>query len=333
MKFNFKLSVLMLAAVATFGSAMAAGPDYKITDTIHIGGAAKWDYIYMDSEAHRLYVTHGTQTEVIDTTNNKLVGTIADTQGVHGVAIAKDLGLGFTSNGASNTVSVFDLKTLKVTSTIKVGTKPDAIVYVASSQKVVTFNGKSNNVSVIDAKTLKVVATVAVPGKPEFSAVAADGNVYFNLEDIGQIAAIDMKTYKLSKPLSLKPCEEPTGLAIDDKQRLYSVCANNLMMVSGTDGKLITQLKIGSGPDGVAIMDGYAFSANGNDGTITAVGEVDGSLQAVATIPTQTGARTIAADPATHRLYLPTADFKPAKDEEKRQGIPDTFRVLVLQKQ
>ena len=330
MKFNLQLSLMMLALS---GTALAAAPDYKLVDTIKIGGAAKWDYIYMDSAAHRLYVTHGTQTDVVDTQTDKVVGTIADTQGVHGVAIASDLGVGYTSNGATNTVGVFDLKTLKVTGSIKVGVKPDAIVYVAASQKVVSFNGKSKDVSIIDAKTQKVVATVAVPGVPEFAAVGADGNVYFNLEDTGQIASINLASNKLNKPASLTPCEEPTGLAMDDKQRLYSVCANNVMMITGTDGKVLGQVKIGSGPDGVSVLDGYALSANGRDGNITAVGEVDGKFQPVATIPTQVGARTIAVDAATHRIYLPTADFMPAKGEEKRQGVADTFRVLVLQKQ
>lgn len=329
-KFNVTLSVL---ASALCGSAIAAAPDYKIVDTIQIGGAAKWDYLYADSAAHRLYVAHGTQTEVIDTQTNKVIGTIADTQGVHGVAIAGELGVGFTSNGASNTVGVFDLTTLKVINSIGVGTKPDSIVYAPASHKVVTFNGKSGNASIIDAKTLKVVATVDVGGKPEFSVIGADGNVYFNLEDKGEIASINLTTDKLGKHYSLKPCDSPTGLAIDEQQNLFSVCENNLMLVTSTAGKHIAQLKIGSGPDGVAYMDGYAFSANGADGNISVVGTVNGKFQTVATIPTQLGARTIAADPATHRLYLPTADFKPAAGEEKRQGIPDTFRVLVLQKQ
>jgi len=328
MKFSVTLCVLMLS-----GPALAAAPDYRVVDTIRIGGAARWDYLYMDSAAQRLYVTHGTQTEVIDTRNDKVLGTIADTPGVHGVAIAQDLGVGFTSNGTSNTVGVFDLATLKVTGSIAVGSKPDAIVYVGSVQKVVTFNGNSNNVSIIDAKTLKVIATIAVPGKPEFAVTAADGNVYFNLEDTGQIAAIDLKAGRLVTPHSLKPCKDPSGLAIDARQNLFSVCANNLMMVSSTAGKVTGQANIGSKPDGVVFMDGYAFSANGADGTLTAVAEVDGKFRPVATIATQPGARTIAADPATHRLYLPTADLQPADGTEKRQGIADTFRVLVLQKQ
>ena len=329
-KLSMTLTAIMLAIS---GATCAAPPAYKIVDTIAIGGAAKWDYLYMDSNAHRLYVSHGTQTEVIDATSNKVVGTIANTLGVHGIAIATELGLGFTSDGTTSSISVFDLATLKVTDSIKVGSKPDAIVYAPASKKVVVFNGNSNNASIIDAKTLKVVATVAVGGKPEFAVVAADGNVYFNVEDTSQIAAINLTTNKLSMTKTLKPCEEPTGLAIDNQQRLLSVCGNNLMMISTTAGKVIASPAIGSGPDGVAFMDGVAFSANGADGTMTAVAEVNGKFQAVATIPTQIGARTIAADPATHRLYLPTSDYKAATATEKRQGIVDTFRVLVVQQQ
>ncbi len=325
------LAGLLLAAISA--GAIADAPNYKLVDTIKIAGATKWDYLYVDSAAHRLYVTHGTQTEVIDTQSDKLVGTLADTQGVHGVAVATDLGKIFTSNGLTNTVGVFDLANLKPAGTVKVGSKPDAIVYAPASHKLVTFNGKSNNASIVDAKTLTVVATVDVGGKPEFAAVGADGNVYFNVEDLGQVGSINLTTNKLVHAKSIKPCEEPTGLAMDAKQNVYSVCGNNLMMITNTDGKVVGQAKIGSGPDGVAFLDGYAFSANGADGNLSAVGEVNGQFQNVATIPTQIGARTIAADPATHRLYLPTADFKPATDAEKRQSIPDTFRVLVLEKQ
>ena len=329
-KLSMTLTAIMLAIS---GATCAAPPAYKIVDTIAIGGAARWDYLYMDSNAHRLYVSHGTQTEVIDTASNKVIGTIANTMGVHGIAIANELGLGFTSDGTTNSVSVFDLATLKVTGSIKVGTRPDAIVYAPASHKVVAFNGGSKNASIIDAKTLKVVATVAVGGTPEYAAVAADGNVYFNVEDTSQIAAINLTTNKLSPAHTLKPCEEPTGLAIDNQQRLISVCANKLMMISTTTGNVVASAAIGNGPDGVAYMDGVAFSSNGADGTLTAVAEVNGKFEVVATIPSQIGARTITADPATHRLYLPTADYKAATATEKRQGIVDTFRVLVVQQQ
>jgi len=330
MKSILKIITFALAFVSTICSAV---PDYKIVDTIKIGGIAKWDYLYVDSASHRLYVTHGTQTEVVDTQSDKVVGTIADTQGVHGVAIATDLNLGFTSNGADDTVGVFNLTTLEIITKVKVGSKPDAIVYVPARHKVVTFNGKSNSATIIDVSTLRVVATLNLPGKPEFAAVGEDNNVYFNLEDVGEIASINMISDKLNKPHSLNPCEEPTGLAMDGRQNLFSVCANNLMMVTNTAGQFIAKVKIGSGPDGVAYMDGYAFSANGADGDITVVGLVDNLYEPLTTIITQPGARTIAADPATHRLYLPTADFAPATGNKRPEGIAGTFRVLVLQKQ
>lgn len=330
---QMKQVCLALAAIACTSAALAAGPTVKLVDTIRVGGVARWDYLYVDSAAHRLYVSHGTQTDVIDTATDKVVGTIADTQGVHGIAIANDLGIGFTSNGTANTVSVFDLATLKTKTGVAVGTKPDAIVYAPASHKVVVFNGKSNDVSIIDANSLKVVSTIKVPGKPEFAVIAADGNAYFNIEDLGEIASINLSTNQLGAIHSLKPCEEPTGLAIDAAQNLYSVCGNNLMLVTSTAGAVVGSAKIGSGPDGVAVLDGYAFSANGADGNMSVVKSVDGKFQTVATIPTQPGARTIAADPARHRLYLPTADYQTGGSEEKRQGVPDTFRVLVFEKQ
>jgi YVTN family beta-propeller protein len=330
MKSTLKIIPFTLAFVSVVCSAV---PDYKIVDTIKIGGIAKWDYLYVDSESHRLYVTHGTQTEVIDTQTDKVIGTITNTQGVHGVAIATDLNLGFTSNGADDTVGVFNLTTLENITNVKVGNKPDAIVYVPHRHKVVVFNGKSNSASVIDVSTLKVVATLNLPGKPEFAVVGKDSNVYFNLEDLGEIASINLVSDKLEKPHSLNPCEEPTGLATDGRQNLFSVCANNLMMVTNTAGQFIAKVKIGSGPDGVAYLDGYAFSANGADGDITVVGLVGDLFEPVITIITQPGARTIAADPATHRLYLPTADFVAATGNKRPEGIPGTFRVLVLERQ
>jgi len=333
MKMNVTVATVALALSLT-GLTVQAAPEYKIVDTIAIGGDAKWDYIYADSNAHRVYVSHGTKTEVIDTQTNKVIGTIANTMGVHGIAIAKELGVGFTSDGQTNSVSVFDLETFNVRSTIKVGTNPDAIIYDNATHKLMTFNGKSNDVTIVDAKTLKVVATTPVGGKPEFAAVGLNGLVYFNVEDTSELLTLSLKTNKITKRISLKPCEEPTGLAMDEQQQhIFSVCGNKMMMVVSLDGKIIAQPAIGNGSDGVAFMDGYAFSSNGADGTITVVGQVDGKFQTVAWIPTQLGARTIAADPATHRLYLPTADFLPAVAGERRQGIPTTFRVIVLQKQ
>jgi YVTN family beta-propeller protein len=328
-----KIILCLFALPAVIGTALAA-PTYKVSNTIAISGEARWDYLYMDSEQHRLYVSHGKQTEVIDTQTNKMVGTIADTAGVHGIAVANDLGLGFTSNGRDNSVSVFDLTTLKTSNTVKVGTNPDAIVYVQQSHRVVTFNGRSKDATVIDAKTGTVVGTVEIGGKPEFAQIDKSGNIFFNIEDTSELAVLDPVALKLTHRYPLKPCDSPTGLAIDDQQRLYSVCDNKMMVISAHDGKLISHVAIGSGPDGVAWLDGAAISANGADGTISVVGEnADGKFQPLSTIATATGARTIAADPATHKLYLPTSDFKPAVNGGRREGIADTFRILVLDKQ
>ncbi len=327
---------IIFAALLTlpFASALAVTPDYKVTHSIAVGGEAHWDYLTVDSGAHRLYISHGTQTEVIDTQSEKVIGTIADTEGVHGIAIASDLGTGYTSNGKSNSVTVFDLATLKTRSTIKVGTNPDSIAYVAASARLVAFNGRSKDVTVIDAKTGTVIGTVAVGGKPEFVQVGSDGKVYFNVEDTSELAVLDPVALKIASRSTLKPCDSPSGLAIDSQQRLYSVCDNKMMVISGTDGKRLAQAAIGAGADGVAWLDGLAFSANGVDGTATIVGEsAPGKFQALATIPTAAGARTIAADPATHKLYLPTADLKPGQTGERRQGIPGTFRILVLERQ
>jgi streptogramin lyase len=327
-----KIIACLFALPLLHSVAAWAAPEYKVSGAIAIGGEARWDYLYVDSEQHRLYVSHGTQTEVIDTQTDKIVGTIADTAGVHGIAVANDLGLGFTSNGKDDSVTVFDLSSLKTRNTVKVGGNPDAIVYVPGSRRVVTFNGRSKDATVVDTKTAKVLGTVTIGGKPEFAQVDPAGMVYFNVEDSAELAVLDPSTLKLTHRYPLKPCESPTGLAIDGQRRLYSVCENKMMVVSAPDGKTIAQVPIGSGPDGVAWLDGYAYSANGADGTISVVGTgSDGKFQNLSTIATAVGARTIAADPATHKLYLPTADFKPAENGAKRQGIPDTFRILVLE--
>ncbi len=317
-----------------FASALAAAPDYKVTHSIAVGGEAHWDYLSVDSGAHRLYVSHGTQTEVIDTQSEKVIGTISGTEGVHGIAIASDLGVGYTSNGKANSVTVFDLATLKTRGTINVGTNPDSIVYVAASGRLITFNGRSKDATVIDAKAGAVIGTVAVGGKPEFAQIGSDGKVYFNVEDTGELAVLDPVTLKVVHRSTLKPCDSPSGLAIDGQQRLYSVCDNKMMIVSDASGKRAAQVAIGAGPDGVAWLDNLAFSANGVDGTVTVVGEsAPGKFQPLATIPSAAGARTIAADSATHKLYLPTADLKPGQTGERRQGIPGTFRILVLERQ
>ena len=332
-----KASVLLiLTAAATF----AAAPTYKVITKIKIGGLNRWDYSYVDSNNHRLYVSHGGQTEVIDTNTDKLVGTIMGTTGVHGIAIADDLGLGFTSDGGDNDVTVFDLKTLAVKTKIKTGQNPDAIIYEPTSHRVFTFNGRSSDSTAIDAKTLAVVtASIPVGGKPEFAQIDGKGNIYVNIEDKNEIVVVDAKNALVAKRYSIAPCDGPSGLAMDPKKLiLYSVCGNKMMVVSNpATGKVLATPEIGAGPDGVAFDDGYAFSANGRDGNITMVGETSpGKYEPVATIQTQFGARTIAADQKAHKLYLPAAESgPPAEGKDGKKGknpsqVPDSFEILVL---
>ncbi len=321
-------------------AAIAAPPGYKVTGKIKIGGAGRWDYVYVDSANHRLYVSHATQTEVIDTTTDKVVGTIPGTNGVHGIAIANDLGRGFTSDGTDNDVTIFDLKNLSVLGKVKTGTNPDAIIYEPVSHRVLTFNGRSNDSTVFDAKTGEVyAASIPVGGKPEFAQVDGKGHVYFNIEDKGEIGEIDAKNATLTKHYSIAPCDEPSGLAINPKNSyLFSVCGNKMMIVSDpAAGKVIATPAIGQGPDGVAFDDGYAFSANGRDGNITMVGETSpGKYEPVATIPTTNGARTIGSDQKAHKLYLPAAEYAPAAPAPaggkaaRPQPVPDSFMIVVV---
>src|SRR5437660_5236802 len=216
-----KTTILLIVATSAF----AAPPTYKVINKIKVGGGVRWDYAYLDSVNHRLYVSHRTQTEVIDTTTDKLVGTIPDTKGVHGIAIANDLGKGFTSDGQDNDVTVFDIKTLKVLSKVKTGQNPDAIIYEPVTHRVFTFNGRSKDATAIDAKTGNVItASIPVGGKPEFAQVDGKGHIYVNIEDKNEIIEIDAKDALVAKRYSIAPCDEPSGLAIDPKTGLlYSV--------------------------------------------------------------------------------------------------------------
>lgn len=329
------LFVFLLAAVLT-----ASAKDYKVTGKIDIGGPATfWDYLTSDPGAHRLYVSNGTRVVVVDTAAGKPIGEIPDTQGVHGIALAPGLGKGFISCGRANKVVVFDLKTLKATSEVATGKNPDAISYEPVSGRVFTFNGGSKDSTAFDAKTGKVAGTIPMGGKPEFAQVDGKGKLYVNNEDTSEILEVDAKALTVSRKWALAPCEEPSGLAIDTKHaRLFSVCGNKLMAISDIKtGKLLTTLPIGEGADGVAFDPGTgtAFSSNG-EGTLTVVREVKGKYEVVQTVPTKRGARTVAVDTATHRVYTPTAAFGPAPAATAQNQRPrppmlaDTFHLLVV---
>ena len=329
------LAAATVLLAAMHGASAVAAP--KVVATIALPDPVRWDYVSVDAAAHRLYVAHRERVDVIDTRDDRSVLQLAPTPGVHGAAAAPDLGRVFTSNGTDGTVGVFDATTGKLLQTVKAGKKPDAIVYEPATHRVFAFNGGSSDITVIDARSAKVLATIAAPGAPEFAVVDGQGRVYFNVEDKSELAVLDARALKIERHFGLSPCEEPSGLAIDPKRRLYSVCRNGVMVVSdAAQGRVIGQSPIGQGPDGVAWLDGKAYSANGRDGTISVVAETsDGRFETIATVPTAPGARTIAADPAQHLLFSPTADFKPepasaAAKASRPEAIAGTFRVLVL---
>jgi DNA-binding beta-propeller fold protein YncE len=325
----------------TFAVALSAtAKDYRVIGKIEIGGpAAFWDYVTADPGTHRLYVSNGTRVVVADSRSGKAIGVIPDTPGVHGIALAPGLGKGFISCGQANKVVVFDLKTLKAQGEVATGKNPDAIVYEPVSGRVFTFNGASKDATAFEAKTGVVAGTIPLGGKPEFAQVDGKGKIYVNNEDTAEIIEVDAKALSVKRKWTLAPCEEPSGLAIDTKHaRLFSVCDNKLMAISDiASGKLLTTLPIGEGADGVAFDPGTgtAFRSNG-EGTMTVVQEVKGKYEVVQTVTTKRGARTVAVDTATHRVYTPTAAFGPAPaptDQNKRPRPPvlaDTFHVLIV---
>ena len=261
-------------------AAAAPGPSgYQLKRKISVGGSGGWDYITFDGASRRLFVAHHDRVEVLDRVSGKVLGQVRDTPGVHGVALVEKLGLGFASAGRAGTVSVFDLGTLATKRRIKVGKKPDAILYDAFSGRVLVFNGESSDTSIIDARRQSVVSTLALGGAPEFAVTDGKGRVFVNLEDKHELAVLDPKAGKLLARWPLGPCREPTGLAIDvAHQRLFSVCASKHMVVlDARSGALVATLPIGAHVDGCAFDPGtgYAFASNG-EGTLTVVGRSRG---------------------------------------------------------
>ncbi len=305
-------------------------------------GDTGWDYITTDPAMHRVFVAHGDRITVIDSATHKEIGTIP-ANGAHGVALAPDLKRGFSSNGRGNDVTMFDYESLKPLASWKTtGENPDAILYDAESKRLFTFNGRGKNATVFDAtsgEVLMVEATIDMGGKPEFAQSDEKGHVYVNVEDTNEMAEIDAKEGKITRRWPLAGCESPSGLAIDRAhRRLFSVCGNKIMAISDIEtAKVVATAPIGQGVDGVAFDadKGLAFSANGRDGNMTVVSIKDVkdavTSSVVSTIPTALGARTIAIDPKTHRLYLPTAKLTPPeKPGDRPKMVPGTFEVIEL---
>jgi len=317
---------------ASLLSALAFGQNvYKQVGSYPLPGEGGWDYLTYDTTANRLFIAHGMSILVVDP-EGKQLGEIP-ANGAHGIALVQDKNLGFSSNGKAGTVTVFDLKTLKPIQDIKVGDNPDAIIYDQFSKHVIVMNGRSKEVMAIDPDSKKVVGTVPLGGKLEFAA-AAPGKVYVNVEDTGEIAVVDSKTWKANQRWKLADCEEPSGLAIDVKtDTIFTVCGNSKMLViDGKSGKVIASQKTGDGTDAAGFDPGtgYAFASNG-EGTLTIVGKNSaGKYDVVENVPTQKSARTMALDSNSHKVFLVDAEFGPAPAGQRRGTMkPGSFKLLV----
>ena len=333
------LATLGLLSTLAVPTGRAEGP-YKLLKEIPVGGEGGWDYLAVDQFARRLYVSHGTKVVVIDIDKETVVGEIADTPGVHGIAIAPKLGLGFTSNGRENKASVFDLKTLKTNSKVETGENPDAILYEPGLKEVYTFNGRGHSATVFDGESGKVVATIPLSGKPEYAvSYPKAGRVYNNIEDKSEVAVIDTKGHKVVNTWPIAPGEEPSGMAFDSQhQRLFLGCGNKLMvMMDSSNGKVVASVPIGQGVDATKFDSStqLAFCSCG-DGTVTIAHEDSpDKLTVVQTLKTEPRAKTMALDPKTHKIYLASAKFGSASDQPsggkkgRPSALPGTFKVLV----
>jgi DNA-binding beta-propeller fold protein YncE len=335
------LGLLPPLVAVTGHAAPAASGDYKIAAEFKVGGEGGWDYLTVDPDAHRLYYGRSTRVQALDLATGKVVGEIPGTPGIHGVALAPDLNRGFTSNGRDSSVTIFDLKTLAELRRVHVeGRNPDAILYEPVTKRVFAFNAGSGTATAIDAASGDVVGTVTLGGRPEFAVADGKGRVFVNLEDSSAVAGFDAKTLAVGSRWPLVEGEGPSGLALDRvHHRLFSVCGNEKMVVLDSEtGKVVATLPIGKGTDAAAFDPGtgLAFSSNG-EGTLTVVHEDSPEkFSVVGTVTTRRGARTMALDPKTHRIYLATAQFgetpapTPDRPHPRPPMLPDSFVILTL---
>lgn len=336
-------AICMLSSPLAYAFEPSDNIEFKLVNEYHVSGEGRWDFLTFEPQKHRLFISRSNHVQVIDADSGILLGDIPGTEGVHGIALAEDLNVGFTSNGKSNSVTVFDLTTLNVIDNIIIpGLNPDAILYEPKSKHIYTFNGRSANATVIDALSRKVIATVSLPGKPELAVSNGEGKIFVNIEDKSELVAIDIATHKVVKTFSLGSGTEPTGLALDRKNnRLFSVCANNKMIILDSEsGEIKAEVIIGNGPDSAAFDPDLlmAFSSNG-DGTLTVIKESEksaGRFTVSQNVVTRKGARTMAYDSDKHRAYLVTASFGETPSATKEQPkaspviLPNSFVVLVV---
>jgi 40-residue YVTN family beta-propeller repeat len=349
----FSSILVMLLSSASASRASAAQTDkakggsvneYRVLQRIPIPGDGGYDYLYLDDSAKRLYVSHGTEVAVLDSTSGAIIGVITGLAGVHGISIVPGLGKGFITNGKSGMVTVFDPKTLKSTGEIKsTGKNPDALIYDPSSRRLFVFNHGSGQVTVIDPATNVVTATLDVGGALEFARADGQGRVWVNVEDRNEIVRIDSKRMAIAGRFPLAPCEEPTGLALDAKnRRLFVGCGNRMMaVVNASSGKVTATVAIGPGVDGTDFdaTTGDVFNGCGKDGTLSVIHQdAADKYHVVQNLSTQLRARTLVLDSTSHRVFLSAAQFgdmpapSAADPKPRAPTLPGTFVVLVVGK-
>jgi len=332
--------VLLLAIAAAAALPAAAQKSYQLADRAKLGGEGGWDYLTYEDGANRLFITRGNHVMVVDTKTLKATGDITGLNGTHGVAIAPELGKGYISSGGDSMLVIFDLKTLAVLDKVKVGERPDAILYDPSAKRVYTFNAKTQDSTVFDAKAGKVVGTVPLGGKPETGVADGKGNVYVNIEDRSEIVRIDTAKLTVAEHYPMAGCDEPSALAIDTAhRRLFAGCASKVLAVVDPDaGKLVTTVEIGGGVDAGAFnpKSQQIFMSCGADGVVTVIHEDSpDKYSVVQNVATAKGARTMALDSAANTVYTVTAQFDPTPPPQgqRRKILPDTFELLVVKPQ
>jgi DNA-binding beta-propeller fold protein YncE len=334
----------LAASISGQGSAVAApaanAGGYSVAKTLPIGGEGRWDYILCDPQSKLLYVSRQTHTQIVEADSGKVVADLKETPGVHGVALVPELNRGFTSNGKSNSVTIFNLKTHAVLGTTPVGENPDAILYDPGSKKLFTFNGKSQDATVLDPAAdpgAKAVATIPLGDKPEFAASDGHGHVYVNLEGKASVVEIDTKAMKAANVWKIEGGEGPSGMALDAAHhRLFLGCDNEVMAVMDAQtGKTIATVPIGKGVDACGFDPGTGEAFASCDGALTVARETaPGKFESVQTVTTRSGARTLALDPTTHTIYLPSAEMEEPKPGEKRPTAKaGSFMIVVVKHQ
>jgi WD40 repeat protein len=330
-------AVFALVIITSRAASPSGSPGYHVIKTVSVPGDEGWDYVAVDSDARRVYISHGTHVVVMNADTHAIEGDIPNTPGVHGIAIAPDLGRGFISSGRANTATIFDLKTLKTIGTAKTDANPDAITYDGVSKHVFTFNGRGKNATVINATDGTIVGAIPLGGKPEFAAADGKGSMFVNNEDTSELIELDTKKLAETHRWPLAPCKSPSGLALDSKsRRLFSVCDEKVMSVVDADsGKVVATPAICDGPDAAAFdpATNYAFASCG-DGNLTVIHEDSpDKFTVVENVPTKKSARTMGLDLKTHNIFLPAADFDPPAPGERRGKMkPGSFVILVVAK-